>query len=202
MTRVTHVLHVPVIGQRTSYECGNTTLASLVQYFGRHYSPTELAQIAGTNKDGTDHAEMVKAAVATGATVFAKSSGSLKEVASFVSLGLPVIVGWWSMDAGEKDYDAKWTLKERKKYDCGHFSIICGTKASSFVFMDPQDGENDQTIGTCEKSDETFKRVWYDTDTDEFVRVTRWYMAINYDGRKFADVIAGGQDYGAARAKR
>jgi ABC-type bacteriocin/lantibiotic exporter with double-glycine peptidase domain len=191
-----------VIGQRTSYECGNTALASIVQYFGKHHSPTELAKIAGTNKNGTDHAELVKAALATGAHVFTKANGSFGELAQFVSMGLPAIVGWWSMDPGEKDFDAKWTLAQRRDNDCGHFSVVCGTTPTGFMFMDPQDGDNDETIGRCEKADETFKRVWYDTDTDAFVRVTRWYMVLNYSGLRFSGSIKDGADHAAAREGR
>jgi ABC-type bacteriocin/lantibiotic exporter with double-glycine peptidase domain len=199
VTRPTHILAVPVIGQRTGHECGNTCLAAVVRYFGKPFSPAELATLAGTTSDGTDHAKLVAGAVATGATVFAKERGTLSELAGFIARGLPVIVGWWSMGPGDLAYDRRWTLPEKRRLDCGHFSVIRGTTPDGFLFMDPQDGDDERTIGYCEKSDATFEDVWYDTDTDAYVRVDRWYMVLNYAGHRFADEIGGGEDHPAGR---
>jgi ABC-type bacteriocin/lantibiotic exporter with double-glycine peptidase domain len=185
-TRAIHNLPVPVIGQRTGHECGNTSLAAVVQYLGRQGSPAELAVLARTGEDGTDHAGMIAAAVATGATVFAKAGGTLDELAGFIARGLPVIAGWWSMGPGDRDFDPRWTLAERRRRDCGHYSVVHGVTPTGLLIMDPQDGDDGRTIGTCEMSDELFERVWYDTDTDRYVQVHRWYMVMSYERRRFA----------------
>ena len=65
---------------------------------------------------------------------------------------------------------------------------------TGFMFMDPQDDDNGRTVGLCEKTEEAFKPYWYDTDTDAYERVNRWYMVINYAGRRFADEVGGGED--------
>lgn len=196
MTRTLHTLHVPVIGQASSFSCGNTCLAAVVQYFGHPYSPTELAVLANTTKDGTDHATLVAAAVATGATVFEKSRGTLAELAAFVSRGLPVIVGWWSMGRG----DRPWTRGQPKQQDCGHFSVVCGTTPTGFLLMDPQDGDDHHTIGSCEMTAKDFAAVWYDTDGPAYDKVSRWYMVCNYTGRRFSGEVPGGVDHRPKRS--
>ena len=119
--RSPHLLDVPVIAQPSDYECGNTSLAAVAQYLGKHYSTSKLRELAGTTTDGTDHRNLIAGAVATGATVVARSDGSFDELASFISRGLPVIVGWWSMAAGDSHFDPSWTLAERRANDCGHY---------------------------------------------------------------------------------
>ncbi len=61
--------------------------------------------------------------------------------------------------------------------------------------MDPQDGDHGRTVGECEKHEEVWKRVWYDTDGADYARVRGWYMVLNYAGRRFADEHEGGVDH-------
>lgn len=209
MARATHILQVPVIGQRTGYECGNTALTAVLQYLGVHVTVDEVGRLAGTRREGTDHAGMIAAAVKTGAHVFARSGGggktALKEVVGFVSRGLPVVCGWWSMGVGaavgevDADYDRGWTRKQRAARDCGHYSVLRGYTPSTLLFMDPQDGLAGTTIGYCEYADAEWLRVWYDTDTDAYELVKNWYMVVNYDGRLFAKEIGAGQDHRPVR---
>jgi predicted double-glycine peptidase len=209
MARTTHILNVPIIGQKTAFECGNTALTSVLQYFGKHYSVAEVAALANTTKDGTDHGDMIAAAVKTGATVFAASGrkSALKEAAGLVARGLPVICGWWAMWPGEKvgqvdvDYDKTWTLKERIARDCGHYSVLRGYTPTTLLFMDPQDGYAGGTIGYCEYADDEWMRIWYDTDTPQYELVKNWYMAINFEGRRFAEELGTGEDFPAKKKK-
>jgi hypothetical protein len=211
MARATHILQVPIIGQKTAFECGNTVLTSVLQYHGKHYSVADILELAGTKNTGTDHGDMIAAAVKTGAAVFARSGGgakALREVLGFVERGLPVIVGWWSMWPGEKvgevdvDYDKNWDPKERKRRDAGHYSVLRGYTPTTLLFMDPQDGYHGDTIGYCEWADDEFMRVWYDTDTDAYELVKTWYMVVNYDGRRFADELGAGEDFFARTEKK
>jgi hypothetical protein len=206
--RATHILQVPVIGQPTGYECGNTALACVLQYLGKHYTVSELAALAGTSRSGTDHADMIAGAVKTGAHVFARSGGgrrAIKEIVSFVSRGLPVICGWWSMSTGDHpgqadvDYHRGWTLRERIARDCGHYSVLRGYTPSTLLFMDPQDSLAGTTTGYCEYTDAEWLRVWYDTDTPAYQLVKNWYMVVNFDGRLFADEIGDGADHRPGR---
>ena len=209
MARATHILQVPVIGQPSDYECGNTALTAVLQYLGKHVTTDEVAALAKTRRVGTDHGDLITAAVETGAQVFAKAGGSgkaaLEEVVGFVSRGLPVICGWWSMGAGAArgeagtDYDRRWTRKQRMARDCGHYSVLRGYTPTTLLFMDPQEGPAGTTIGYCEVGDRQWLRVWYDTDTDAYQLVEHWYMVVNYEGRRFADQIGAGQDHPGRR---
>src|SRR5438552_294006 len=107
---MTKILDVPVVGQLTGFECGNTCLTAVARFFGRTADPATFAKLANTTSEGTDHAEMVEAAVASGATVFAKDSGTVDELARWVELGLPPIIGWWSMERGDVDW-RHWKLR-------------------------------------------------------------------------------------------
>ncbi len=194
MARSTHILDVPIIGQKTAYECGNTVLTSVLQYHRKHFSVADLREMAGTKETGTDHANMIEAATKTGATVFARSGGgekALREIIGFIDRGLPVIVGWWSMEEKDVHYDETWSPTEREARDAGHYSVLRGYKPETLLFMDPHDGGS----GDCEWVDFEFMRVWYDTDTDAYELVKNWYMVINYDAVRFADTLGAGQDF-------
>jgi ABC-type bacteriocin/lantibiotic exporter with double-glycine peptidase domain len=147
------MINVPVLRQPSDHECGNTCLAAVAQYFGKPVSIAEMKQLARTTEAGTDHEPMIEAARATGATVYAAAGGTLDDIAGFLARGLPVIVGWWS--------------------ECGHFSVICGVSDGRVVLMDPE-------AGIVELAAEAFEQAWFDTDTDEDVRVDRWYLVLDY----------------------
>ena len=177
MARATHILNVPIIGQKTDFACGNTCLAAVLQYHRVFVSADKLAELAGTLETGTDHANLVDAAEKCGLSAYAES-GTIDDLVAYLDRGLPVVVGWWSMDKGDKHYDASWTLEKREKRDCGHYSVLHGYTPTKLLFMDPQDGGDGKTIGSCKKSDRDFLRVWYDTDTDDYHRVDNWFLVV------------------------
>jgi hypothetical protein len=142
---------------------------------------------------------MVGGAVRTGARVFERSGGSIAELARFVSARLPVIVGWWSRDPGDRHYNPIWTREERETNDCGHYSVICGVGDATVTMMDPQTIERDGHwcyVGRRTFRTREFLGVWYDTDTRRYKRVDRWYMVVHYDKRRFAPEISAGRDHG------
>lgn len=182
----THVLAVPVLEQRTEYECGPTCLAAIVRYLGRHVSLEEMAELAGTTQDGTDHANLVEAALRAGAGVFVAEGhhpDAFGEVTDFLRRGLPVIAGWWSMEPGDHHFDPGWDLATRKRLDRGHYSVIRGFTRTGLLLMDPIEGY-------LETSDTELAELWYDTDTDAYQRVDRWYMVLSYE--ELRDVPARG----------
>ncbi|CAN5923699.1 hypothetical protein BH11MYX3_BH11MYX3_00110 [soil metagenome] len=162
------LLDVPVLLQDTPYSCGITALAAALRYRGVACSPADLA---GTTEDGIDHDKLVLAARARGITATANDHGTIAELVELVARGRPVIVGWWTMGPGDQPFDPAWTLDERRVRDCGHYSVIHGVTPTGLVMMDPE-------AGRCELSDEAFDRVWYDTDTDQYVAVRRWYLVL------------------------
>lgn len=196
--RSRHLLHVPTIGQPSAWDCGSASVAAVLQYFGKPYSVSDVARLAGTTRARTDHAQLVAAAVRAGATVYENANGgrkALRVVTELVACGLPVIVGWWSMWAGDTDWSAAWSPSERKARDCSHYSVVRGFTPMTLLLMDPQDGASGRTIGACEVADTEWREVWYDTDGAAYERVRHWFMALNFDGRNFAPRFGAGRDY-------
>ena len=173
MERATHILNVPIIRQKTDYSCGNTVLACVLQYHRVFVSADELEQVAGTAQTGTNHQSFVDAAKHYGLSATAKSGGTLGELVACIDRGLPVIVGWWSMDKHGKHYNPSWSLEKKQKLDCGHYSVLHGYTPKKLLFMDPQEDPVEKM------SDGAFERVWYDTDTDDYHRVDQWYVLIH-----------------------
>lgn len=168
------MLKVARLEQATGYECGNTSLAAVAGFFGRSISPEAFARMAGTRTTGTDHANMIAGAQAAGMTVAAKSNGTLDELAAWVAKGVPPIVGWWSMEDGDREWRRR-NRRLRRKKDCGHYSVVVDVTADEVVLMDPQEGPRERFTR------KEFDRVWYDTDTHRYVRVARWFMAARFD---------------------
>lgn len=166
-------LAVRRIEQATGFECGNTSLAAVAQYFGRSTTPAEFARLANTRTVGTDHADMIAAARAAGAQVEAKANGTLEELAAWIAKGVPPIVGWWSMEPGDRDWRRR-NRRLRRKKDCGHYSVVVDVTDSAVMLMDPQEGPRERFTRA------EFLRVWYDTDTHRYVRVARWFLALRF----------------------
>lgn len=172
-------LRVPVILQAEG-ECGNTSLAAVAQFFGRRETPADFARLAGTTVAGTDHGAMVMAARATGARVRAKANGTIAELAACVAEGIPPIVGWWSMEDGDRDFDRRWSLARRRRKDRGHYAVVKEVTGSRIVLMDPQEGPSGGAWDDHELTHAMWLRVWYDTDTARYRPVRRWWMALRY----------------------
>jgi predicted double-glycine peptidase len=166
-------LVVPRIEQATGFECGNTSLAAVAQFFGRPSTPAEFARLANTRSVGTDHADMVAAAKAAGAQVEVKANGTVDELASWIAKGVPPIVGWWSMEPGDRDWRTR-NRRLRAKKDCGHYSVVVDVTDTEVRLMDPQLGPRERFTRN------EFLRVWYDTDTHRYVKVARWFLAMRF----------------------
>ena len=190
-------LEVPVFGQQEA-ECGITTLKSALWYLGRHSSATGLARLAGANPDGIDHGALVRVAQLAGVSVFARAEGSIRELRWFLSRGLTPIVGWWSREPGDAHYDQSWSLAERRARDCGHYSVVCGMDANRIQMMDPQWEVRRgrlRILGRQWMPTRQFRRVWYDTDSSAYRKVTGWYMVPHLSRDTFTTQIGGGKDY-------
>lgn len=195
------VLPVPAFAQREA-ECGNTSLKAALWYLGHRVSAAELGRLAGTNREGTEHAGLVAAALACGAAVFERKGGSVDELRFFLRRGLPLVIGWWSRAAGDAHLDPSWSLAQRRARDCGHFSVVSGIDATRVALMDP----DPQLISGRWRAVprrwmllSEFRRVWYDTDTPAFRLVEAWYMVVHTSDERFAPLLGGGVDHRAPR---
>jgi ABC-type bacteriocin/lantibiotic exporter with double-glycine peptidase domain len=190
-------LPVRVFGQAEA-QCGITSLKSVLQYLGQRVSAASLARLAGPMPDGIDHGALVDVARKSHFSVYARAGGTIRELRRFLELGLPPIVGWWSMDPGNEHYDPSWSVAERAKRDCGHYSVVCGVEAGRIELMDPQWMERrgqSRVVGRHWQDFRRFRRVWYDTDTYAYRRVDRWYMVVHRGVSGFREYIGGGRDY-------
>src|ERR1041385_4534064 len=176
-------LEVPVFGEREG-ECGNTSLKSVCWSQGKRLSARRLGKLAHLTGDGIEHANLVRAAKSSGAKVEFGSHGSIAKLRAALERGVPPIVGWWSMDPGDLDFESKWTLAQRRQQDCGHFSVVCGIDGSRIRLMDPQWETTRRgkyrIVGLRWMSTRKFLTIWYDTDTPRYVRVRRWFLIADY----------------------
>ena len=166
-------LAVRRIEQATGFECGNTSLAAVAQFYGKPTTPADFARLASTRTTGTDHANMIAAARAAGAQVEARANGTLDELAAWIAKGVPPIVGWWSMEPRERDWRRR-NRRRRRKQDCGHYSVVVDVTETEVSLMDPQLGPRERFTRN------EFLRVWYDTDTHRYAKVTRWFLAMRF----------------------
>lgn len=175
-------LPVPVFAQREA-ECGNTSLKAVCWYHRRRLSARYLGKLANLDSNGIDHADLVTAARKTGAAVTAGDGGTIRQLRAALVRGLPPIVGWWSMDREDEHFDPRWPVSQRRENDCGHYSVVCGMDDARIQLMDPQWETRRgvyRVIGRRWMPIHDFLRVWYDTATHRYVRVSRWYMIASY----------------------
>lgn len=190
-------LEVPVFSQRDC-ECGNTSLKAVCWFLGKRYSARTLGRYCRLSGEGIDHEPLALGAAKTGANVFMREEGSLSELRWFLEKGLPVLVGWWSLEPGYSHFDPSWNKEERAENDCGHYSVVCRITDEWVELMDPQVFKTRGGIksgGYRKMRIKDFLEAWYDTDGPDFRKVERWYMVVNYEGKTFADRFKGGRDY-------
>jgi ABC-type bacteriocin/lantibiotic exporter with double-glycine peptidase domain len=172
-------LDVPVFTQRAA-ECGNTSLKAVCWYHGRRLSARRLGRLAGLTDEGIEHDGMVRAAEAAGARAIARAGATTAELGRWLDRGHPPIVGWWLRDPGDAHFDPRWPLRERKRRDCGHFSVVIGLDAGSIWLMDPTPHGPAGRAGPRRLPLAEFTRCWYDTDGPGYDLVPRWFLVADF----------------------
>lgn len=107
----------PILRQAGANDCGPTCLAMISAYFGRIHSVAALSGLAGTNRDGTSLAGLIRAASGIG---FA-SRGIRVSADAIHRVPLPVIAHW--NEAGRN-----------------HYVVIYRTSAGKMTIGDPAAG--------------------------------------------------------------
>lgn len=179
--------------------CGPRSLKMILDflgrtYRGRPYSEKKLVDLCACGDEGTEHSDLIRGAKAAGASVFVKEHGTIDELRHFVlKERLPVLVGWWagperSMADVHADHDV----------DEGHFSVVMHvTKTHVWLadpwIIDPEDEDKGEG-GIRRVPIRQFMRhsassrpawSWCDTDTPKYLPTERWYMVLNFEGKKF-----------------
>jgi len=134
-------LKIPYHHQKNCYFCGPTSLKMVLERLGVKRTEDKIAGLAGTNEEvGTTHHGMIDACKRLGFSCFVHEKSSLRNVMSFLKIGLPVIVNW-------TDY----------KSDTGHYSVVSEVRKGNIIFCDPWYGP-----GYAVQRD-TFEEYWNDS---------------------------------------
>jgi len=164
-------LRMRPFAQRAGY-CGPASLKICCAFFSREYEERYLGELCRTTVDnGTDHADLIKAARTLGAKTFARSGGSLSEISYFLRRRLPVIVGWYSPSKPRQvTFDPAVDELE------DHFSVVYHLTGEHIYLMDPE-----TETGRRKMSLARFLSLWWDADGPNETKVDRWYLVISFD---------------------
>ena len=118
--------HTPELLQQDPTECGAVSLSILLQHHGRYVPLAELRQACGVSRDGSDAANLVRAAQRYGlqAKGFKKGLGALKAVA------LPAVIFW----------------------NFEHFLVLEAQEEGRFWLNDPASGRRCVDLATFDRS--------------------------------------------------
>ena len=167
--------------------CGPASAKIILQYFKKNWSERLLRKMCRKKSYGTNIAPLIAGLRRTGAAVSAKSNGTLEDIKKFLKNGLPVMVAVWSPELGEAHFDPKWSLRERKENDCGHYAVVYGLSKHFVFLMDPDYYlfEHGNKTGRQRMSINKFLEHWYATDGQKYNKIKCWMLVINFDNRKF-----------------
>src|SRR5581483_11966235 len=134
--------------QRFTWDCGPTALQIACGLFGvGPESPDEWVKLVGaTEKDGTDPAAMMRAAVGLGLAVTAGEM-TVEDLGRFFAQGRPVVVAMQALD-----YPATGTR-------AGHYAVVNGVGLGRVMLQDP-------VRGRVMLPQEDFTKAWHDVGAD------------------------------------
>lgn len=121
-------LPVEHVQQPDSYSCGAAALAMVLRFYGVAADVTQLrSELHVVMYDGplggTQEADLVSVAKQHGVKLNEREDAQLQDVVDALQAGRPVLLGY--IHTGEADYRF------------GHFTVIIGTTAQSFISHDP-----------------------------------------------------------------
>ncbi len=128
--------------------CGPASLKIVFAYYNLEKTEEELARLCNTNNSfGTNEVNLRKVAKHFGFNVVIKNNSSLKDIEHWITLGVPVIVDWFTR--GRCDYTDSSIAD-------GHYSVVDGIDNKYIYLQDPEIGK----IRRLELDD--FMKVWFD----------------------------------------
>jgi len=136
------MLKIKPVGQRAGF-CGPASLKMVLAFFGVKKSEKELGRLTGcTTRHGTTAQKIVRAARQLGFVAKTKDDSTIADLRRLVvGKRMPVIVDWFSADAG-------------------HYSVVVHID-KRFAYL------NDPELARVRKIDvNTFERVWFDFESD------------------------------------
>jgi len=126
------LIPVPPVRQPHLYDCGPSSLHSVLAYYGKggDISVPQLSKKTKARFDtGAQESEMARVARNYGLKVRMKHNMSLSELKSYVSRGIPVIIGYqaWAPKG------TQWS----SYLGGGHYSVVIGMDKENVWLMDP-----------------------------------------------------------------
>ena len=118
--------------------CGPASLKMVLEYYGIEKSEQELTKMCGaTANHGVEAKPLLTVAKKLELKGFIKDNSSLKDLAKFLAIKIPVIVDWFSTDDG-------------------HYSVVVGLDKKFIYLEDPELG------GINKIKIDVFYRNWFD----------------------------------------
>jgi ABC-type bacteriocin/lantibiotic exporter with double-glycine peptidase domain len=144
-----HLNVLPFQETLNSGYCGPASLKIVLSFYGMNVSEQELAELTGATRDlGTTAEKLIEAAEKLGFKGDIRNECELCDIESWLKIGVPVIVDWFTI--GRDDYD-----EDIRSAD-GHYSVVCGIDDTHIFLQDPETGSK----RTMKR--EVFDRVWFD----------------------------------------
>lgn len=158
------ISNFPELRQADNWDCGASSLQSLLLYYGLDLSEADIINIAGTNKDrGTTPAGMIKA-VEHYKFNYKAGKLSLTELKKYLNKKVPVILllqAWSDLDS--VDWKDHWSD--------GHYVVEIGYLADNIYFEDPY------SFSRTFLSEKELEERWHDVDYGG-QRHINWGLAI------------------------
>jgi predicted double-glycine peptidase len=145
-------LDVPHVQQTYDFDCGASCLQAVLNYYGVDVREEPVMDDAGTDDTGTPREGIASAAEGYGLSTDARAM-TPDDVRSYVDEEVPVIVCLqaWAEEGDEPAYEDEW--------DHGHYVVVVGYDADTFVFMDPS------SVNLTYLTEEELEERWHDEDS-------------------------------------
>lgn len=146
-------LPLPILIQTTSYTCGSTSTAALLQGFG--FAVTEMSmteELHSNNEVGTYYGEIVSALLRRGFSASARNGWTISQIREVLVRGGVVMVCYQAW----KEDDGPWVLR----WQDGHYSVVIGLDDTNIFLMDPS--QDDGYFGYIPLVE--FEARWRDID--------------------------------------
>ena len=140
------MLNVPIFRQTDDSRCGPACIKMVLSYYGLEVTEDEVCERCNwTYELGCTDIQMKAAIESYGFKCHVKEDTTLEDLEYLVSIGVPVIVNWFSTD-------------------CGHSSIVVDIDEQGVYLLDPEIGD----VRSFPR--DVFLRVWLDWREDPYLQ--------------------------------
>ena len=102
-------IRTPTVLQMENMECGAASLSIILQHYGKYVPLTQLRELCGVSRDGSDAANLLLA----GKKLALKGNGYKKSLEALRKMNLPVIL-FWEFNQGRTIFRNNFCHSKRK----------------------------------------------------------------------------------------